>query len=145
MTPIGVPSRRSGTPSRVRKSPSFRASVQVYSGSSSTSGIWMTTPNIPGRIFGVVFHIGDLDDFAFKQGTSGDRSSLELNRNILDVIGKFTGEAVGSGAIEQFPLLPGDGATVGLTEPRPARASAPARPRTASRSRWRSPPGRQRW
>ena len=75
-------------------------------------------PGIRPGIFGVIFHIGDLGDFAFEQGPSGDRSSLELNRNILDIIGKFTGEAVGSGAIEELPLLPGDGATVGLAEPR---------------------------
>ena len=39
ITPIGMPSRSSGTPSMVRKPPIFCASASVYSGSACTSGI----------------------------------------------------------------------------------------------------------
>jgi hypothetical protein len=38
-TPIGMPSRNIGTPSRVRNPPNRCASAQVYSGSASTSGM----------------------------------------------------------------------------------------------------------
>ena len=41
-TPIAVPSRSMGTPRMARKPPSLCASAKVYSGSASTSGIWMT-------------------------------------------------------------------------------------------------------
>ena len=43
------PSRSIGTPSMVRKPPSFCASGQVYSGSVCTSGIWTTLPSSSAR------------------------------------------------------------------------------------------------
>ena len=41
MTPIGTPSRSSGTPSMARKLPTLLASGQWYSVSAATSGMWM--------------------------------------------------------------------------------------------------------
>ncbi len=42
----------------------------------------------PG-VFRVVFYIGDLDAFAFKQGASHDSSSITLNRMILEEFNEF--------------------------------------------------------
>ena len=45
MAPIGMPSRRSGTPNKVLKRAIFCASPSSYSGSASTSAIWTGWPS----------------------------------------------------------------------------------------------------
>ena len=64
ITPTGVPSLRSGTPSIVRYSPSFAVSNR-YSGS---------------------LNVVDMDDVAFQQRAADARTSTWFNRQVLQIL-----------------------------------------------------------
>ena len=58
MTPIGIPSRSSGTPSMVRRPPIFGSSDQL--------------------VFRIGQHVGNVDDSALQHGAPGNRASSRL-------------------------------------------------------------------
>ena len=57
-----------------------------------------------------------MNDPTFKERASGRRASFGLDRNILDIIHKFLGKAVGLGAIEHSIFLARNGGVVGIAE-----------------------------
>src|SRR5262249_50058417 len=61
-------------------------------------------------------HIGNVDDPAFEQGTSGSRSRVGLDRQAPDIVHELGGEAVRLGAKEHAADLPGYRAPLRLTK-----------------------------
>ena len=61
-------------------------------------------------------HIGNVDDAAFEQGTSGSRSRVGLDRQAPDIVHELGGEAVRLGAKEHAADLPGYRGLVRLTK-----------------------------
>src|SRR5262249_12902558 len=67
-------------------------------------------------VFGVGLHIGNVHHRALKERAPVDRAAFRLDRDTLDVVGEFSGEAIGLGSIENPTLLPGNGPLVGFTQ-----------------------------
>src|SRR5262249_19931582 len=71
----------------------------------------------PG-VVGIVQHVRNVDDPALQQRASGDRSALEPDGNVLDVLHVFRGNAVPLRPIEHATDLTGDCRLIGFAQAR---------------------------
>ena len=97
-TPIGLPSRNIGTPSKVR----YRAKPL----------------RLDKGVVRISEHIGNVHDFPFEQSTTVHRAALRLDWHIANQFDEFRREPVGLGAIKHAILLARDRRLVGVAKPR---------------------------
>ena len=69
----------------------------------------------PG-VFGVVLHVGDMNDFTFEQGAPGNLAAFRFHRHRSDIFEKLIREPVGLSEKELRALLPSDRGLVGLAQ-----------------------------